>query len=254
MNLFPVLFHDYNCRMKWRRSYFYIALGAVLLIGSSLALFAGNHFRWYKAPYDHAGKAVAWIIGMPEPAYNFDTVVAGRLYRSGLPDARFLDYARERYGIRHLVSLSGASEVHVRAKELGMNVTVLNWRTDKLPVDDLKLLLALFDGTDRVLVHCHAGRDRSGYAIALYRISRQQWTVERAIRDMEAHGHSRRARLETDRVLRQALAELAEQHVGLRPRELDPQTPPHFATLLALAIVNGTFMRSCPDMGSACFP
>jgi hypothetical protein len=193
--------------MRRRQTYIYIAL-AVLLIGGGIALFGGIYHRWYTPPYKTAGKTIAWTVGLPERAYNFGTVVPGRLYRSGLPDARFLDYVRQRYGIQHVVSLSGASEIHARAKDLGMNVTVLNWGTDILPAQDLKLLLALFDGNERVLVHCTAGRDRSGYAIAIYRIRRQDWPIDRAIQEMEAHGHSRRDHLETNRVLRESLGEL----------------------------------------------
>src|SRR5262245_9297011 len=154
--------------MQRSSRYLYTSLAAVFLIASCVALFGGIHFRWYKAPYRGMGKAIAWDVDMPEPAYNFDTVVPGKLYRSGLPDARFLEYARARYGIQHLVSLRGPSEVHERAKQLGMNVTVLSWGTHKLPVEDLRMLLTLFDSNERVLVHCRAGRDRSGYAIAVY--------------------------------------------------------------------------------------
>lgn len=204
--------------MRWRQTYLYIAL-AVLLIGGGVALFGGTYFRWYTAPYNTAGKTIAWTVGMPELAYNFDTVVPGRLYRSGLPDARFLDYVRRRYGIQHVVSLAGASEIHTRAKDLGMNVTVLDWRKDKPPAQDLNMLLTLFDGNERVLVHCKAGRDRSGYAIAIYRMSRQHWPLQRAIQEMEAHGHSRRNRLETNRVLRESLGELTDQRVGIPQSE-----------------------------------
>jgi hypothetical protein len=195
---------------------FYISLAVAFLIVSCVALFGGIHFRWYKAPYRIVGKTLAWNVGMPEPAYNFDAVVPGKLYRSGLPDARFLEYARARYGIQHLVSLRGPSEVHERAKQLGMNVTVLSWGTHKLPVEDLKMLLALFDSNEGVLVHCHAGRDRSGYAIAVYHVRKQNWSLERAVQDMEAHGHSRRNRPETYRVLREALGALAEGDVATR--------------------------------------
>jgi hypothetical protein len=198
--------------MSRRQKYFYIVL-ALLIIGGGIGLF-GIYFHWYTAPYDGTGKAIAWIVGMPEPAYNFDTVVPGRLYRSGLPDARFLDYARRRYRIQHVVSLVGASQIHARAKELGMDVTILDWRTAEPPAQDLKMLLDLFDRNERVLLHCRAGRDRSGYAIAVYRIREQQWPLERAVEEMEAHGHSRRNRMETRRVVRESLGELTDQGVG----------------------------------------
>jgi protein tyrosine/serine phosphatase len=187
---------------------------AVLFIGAGVGLFGGIYFRWYTAPYDPTGKTVAWSVRMPEPAYNFDTVVPGKLYRSALPDARFLDYAQQRYGIQHIVTLMGATEIEERAKELGMKVTVLNWRNDELPGQDLKLLLTLFNGDERVLVHCKAGRDRTGYAIALYRIRQQQWSVQRAIQEMESYGHSRRRRSQTNQVLLDSLDKLTDQPVG----------------------------------------
>lgn len=208
----------YKNLMSRRQKFIYIVL-AVLIIGNSVGLF-GIYSRWWKAPYDGTGKAVAWSVGLPEPAYNFDTVVAGKLYRSGLPDARFLDYVRQRYGIQHIVSLVGASEIHARAKELGMNVTVLDWQTAEPPAQDLKMLLELFDRNEQVLLHCRAGRDRSGYAIAVYRMSRQHWSIERAIKDMEAHGHSRRHRLETNRILRESLGIVTDRH-GVRQSEVD---------------------------------
>ncbi len=202
--------------MSRRQTSIYLVL-AVLIVGSGVGLFGGIYFRWYTAPYHVTAKTIAWGVGMPEPAYNFDTVVSGRLYRSGFPDARFLDYVRRRYGIQHVVSLFGDSEVHARAKELGMKVTVLDWRhRRKIPAQDLKMVLDLLDGNERVLVHCKAGRDRTGFAIASYRILRQDWLLQRAIEEMEAHGHSRRDRLKTNRELRELLEELTDQRAEFR--------------------------------------
>jgi protein-tyrosine phosphatase len=209
--------------MTRRQTYIYIVI-AVVIIGSGVGLFGGIYFRWYTAPYNATAKTIAWTIDMPEPAYNFDTVVAGRLYRSGFPDARFLDYVRRRYGIQHVVSLFGASEVHARAKELGMKVTILDWRHRReIPAQDLKMVLDLFEGNERVFLHCHAGRDRTGFAIATYRILRQRWPLQRAVEEMEAHGHSRRARLKTTRQLRELLEELNQQ-----------QNQPHYSDIVAL--------------------
>lgn len=193
--------------MTRRQKCIYIIL-AVLIIGSGVGLFGGIYFRWYTAPYDDTAKTIAWTVGMPEPAYNFDAVVAGHLYRSGFPDARFLDYVRRRYGIQHVVGLFGPSEVYARAKDLGMKITILDWRKRGIPAQDVKKLLDLFDRKERVLVHCKAGRDRTGFVIASYRILRQHWPLLRAVEEMEAHGHSRRNRLKTTRELRELLREL----------------------------------------------
>ena len=195
--------------MSWRRKYVDVVL-ALLTIGAGLGL-GGISFRWYTAPYDVTGKAIAWTVGMPEPAYNFDTVVPGRLYRSALPDGRLLEYMRRRYRIQHIISLVGESEIHKIAKRLGMNVTVLDWRTIERPVEDLRMLLQLFDRGEPVLLHCKAGRDRSGYAIAVYRVHREHWPIERAVREMEAHGHSKSHHLETVRMLRESVGQLTGQ-------------------------------------------
>jgi protein tyrosine/serine phosphatase len=39
-----------------------------------------------------------------------------------------------------------------------------------------------------ILIHCSAGRHRTGYLCALYRIERQGWTVQRAIEEMLSFG------------------------------------------------------------------
>jgi protein tyrosine/serine phosphatase len=59
------------------------------------------------------------------------------------------------------------------------------------------------------LLHRHAGRDRTGYVIALYRIQQHQWSLARSLQEMEAHGHSRSRRLETTRALQHWSRELA---------------------------------------------
>jgi uncharacterized protein (TIGR01244 family) len=41
-----------------------------------------------------------------------------------------------------------------------------------------------------VYVHCMLGRDRTGLSIAMYRIIRQGWSREDAIRELYAHGYN----------------------------------------------------------------
>ncbi|KAF0145561.1 MAG: hypothetical protein FD156_842 [Nitrospirae bacterium] len=42
----------------------------------------------------------------------------------------------------------------------------------------------------RVYVHCRRGIDRTGYAIAAYRIIDERWNCDRAYEEVIAHGHS----------------------------------------------------------------
>ena len=190
-------------RIKTTGRKYLLAVAVIALFAGVFALFGGIYFHWYTAPYPDFGKTVAWAIGMPEPAYNFATVTPLKLYRSGLPDAEFLGYVHRRYGIKYLVSLVGSSENHRVAESLGMKVVVLDWRKAAPSAQELRAVLDFLNERDGVLLHCHAGRDRTGFVVALQRMQQQHWSVERALQEMEAYGHSRSRRSETSRALRQ---------------------------------------------------
>jgi protein tyrosine/serine phosphatase len=89
-----------------------------------------------------------------------------------------------------------------------MEVKILDWRSTAPSIHELTALLDFLNEKNGVLLHCNAGRDRTGYVIALYRMLRQRWTLERSRREMEALGHSRSRRSETSRLLRQWLAQM----------------------------------------------
>lgn len=168
---------------------------ALILIASLLLLAAGGAYggiglRWFRAPFPDFGKRVAWAIGKPEAAYNFDPVVPGRLYRSGRPDPRFLRYLRREYGIQRVISLMGPVAAHEAATALGLEVTVFHWSTEHLPPrPELEQLMQLLEGGERVLLHCAGGSDRTGYAVAVYRVRHQSWSLERAVKEMAGYWH-----------------------------------------------------------------
>lgn len=192
------------------------ALLALLLASGTIALFAGIHFRWYTAPYPAFGKAVAWAINMPEPAYNFAAVIPGTLYRSSLPDDRLLKYSRRHHGVRFLVSLIGSASVHETARALGMEVTVFDWRKRMPTAEELAMLLNIIEQRTPLLVHCRAGRDRTGYAMALMRIRQQQWPLDRALAEMGEYGHARSRRETTQKLLEDWAAELSADRTAFQ--------------------------------------
>ena len=167
------------------------ALLLVLLLSIAAALgYAGMEQRWYRAPYDPIGRTVAWWFGMPERAYNFDQVLPGRLFRSSRPDARFVEYLHETYGIDLIVSLAGESEAHRRARALGVEVVSFVWRTGQLPpLDQLQTVMGLIDSEKTVLVHCAGGSDRTGYTMAIHRVLKQGWALGSAVEEMTRYWH-----------------------------------------------------------------
>jgi undecaprenyl-diphosphatase len=171
-----------------RRIIIAVSIGLLIAVGLG---YLGIKARWRRAPYPSASKAIAWAVGCSEEAYNFEVVVPGRIYRSARPDERWYRYVHDKYGVRHIVRLNGPNDpVPPPPRDLDMIVTMLNWRTgDRPPREELDKVLGILDGPEPVLVHCWAGADRTGYAIAAYRIVRQGWPAEKAFAEMNRFWH-----------------------------------------------------------------
>jgi len=122
---------------------------------------------------------------------NF-TKVTDKLWRGAQPDVHDPDVFRKlaqagvktvinlRYDHDDFPALQGTDLAYVR-------IPMRAWHPQE---DELVLFLAavrraLADpARSPVLVHCAAGKDRTGYAIAMYRIVEQQWDAESAIEEM----------------------------------------------------------------------
>ncbi|MBW2364811.1 MAG: dual specificity protein phosphatase family protein [Deltaproteobacteria bacterium] len=162
----------------------------VLFLVVIVLSYFGIKSRWFRAPFPSFGKKISWVIDLPEQAYNFDVVVPGKLYRSGRPDERFISYVYKKYGIVHLISLTGKEKYHHAAKELGMNVMIYEWSTRHLPTnEELAAVIDFLHKNDHIMVHCAGGSDRTGYTVAFYRIWRQNWKLEQAIKEMKKYWH-----------------------------------------------------------------
>lgn len=158
------------------------------------------------SPYSGLSYRLAWRLGFPERAYNFATVVPERLWRSSRPDVRFLTYLREHYGLERVISLNGETRnaFHPAMPDLGLELVVRHWSNDFPPdPEEIDALLALLDEPVPTLVHCAAGKDRTGFAIACYRIERQGWDLEQALAEMRRHWHKPHQRPWFDEALRE---------------------------------------------------
>ncbi len=156
---------------------------------------------------------------------RFAAVEPGVLYRCGQPSTSQLDALREDYDIKTLLIVRRGDSRRVpeevaHAEELGM-------RVEKIPIesrtpiseDDVRRFFQCVDdqANHPVLVHCSAGRHRTGYLCALYRIERQGWTVERAMEEMLSFGFDREAQTVVEQQLR--------AYVPLRERAARPAAP-----------------------------
>ncbi len=123
---------------------------------------------------------------------RFAVVEAGVLYRSGQPYLGELDHVIDVYGVRTILIVRDGLSKHVpdeveHASGRGLRVVHVPVK-NRQPIPD-KHVAAFFEVVDDpaaqpVLVHCSAGRHRTGYLCAVYRIERQGWDVDRAVAEM----------------------------------------------------------------------
>ena len=135
------------------------------------------------------------LAGLP----NFG-IVSDRVYRGAQPDtAGFTEL--KKLGIDIVVDLRHETG-HIRGERRlveaqGMRYVSIPWRgTDEPKVEQVAEFLSLLrDNPERrVFVHCRRGSERTGVMVACYRMSRDHWTPERALAEMQAFGFRSRFR------------------------------------------------------------
>lgn len=125
-------------------------------------------------------------VGLP----NFGEVTP-KLYRGGQPGADGLK-ALKKMGVSIVVDMRGAHSEHEKAaaEELGMEYVSIPWHCP-FPSDEpfLKFLKVIEQNPDRkIFVHCRLGDDRTGMAIASYRMAEEGWSPDEALKEMELFG------------------------------------------------------------------
>ena len=123
--------------------------------------------------------------------------VSERLYRGAQPTENGLSKLRD-LGINTVINLRGANartaaeETKVRAMGLHyFNVSLPNWGRpqDTRVAHILELIAAPENG--RVFVHCKDGVDRTGMIVAIYRMTHDGWTSNRALAEADRLGMRR---------------------------------------------------------------
>ena len=131
-------------------------------------------------------------LGCARLLYNFAEVRPGAVLRTAQPSPLLLRWAVHHHGIRSLVSLRGRTPgfESAFAREHGLRLFSFNLSASRPPrQQDVERFLAILADPENhpVLVHCRNGVDRTGYMLALYRVSQQGWDTDRALREMNRH-------------------------------------------------------------------
>jgi len=176
----------------------------VILIVALSALGLGGYYAW-------------WSLARRGNPINFSVVVPDKLYRSGQPRVDDVKWIAKDYGVKTIVCLSedGDEDWDVRkaAQELGIKVLGVKMSRSLIPgpqpsglilnliagrpvkYQDYEQMIREWPGPRRkpvafpgpILLHCHEGKDRTGFIIALYRICLQGWSLEKAASEMKAN-------------------------------------------------------------------
>ncbi|HWT03997.1 MAG TPA: tyrosine-protein phosphatase [Pyrinomonadaceae bacterium] len=120
--------------------------------------------------------------------------VNGRLYRGGQPrEGGFTELAAR--GVNTVINLRDDDEREAaeegEARAAGLRYFNVPFGRLGRPEDEqIERVLALIDAPENgvVFVHCAKGRDRTGTVVAVYRITRDRWTGERAKEEAEHYG------------------------------------------------------------------
>ena len=131
------------------------------------------------------GTRKAWV-GLP----NFGEV-SPNLFRGGQPGVDGLEILKK-MGVSIVVDMrSGPNENEKRAvSKLGMQYVSIPWHCP-FPSDATfaRFLKLIEDNPDKkIFVHCRLGDDRTGMAVAAYRMGEQGWSADRALDEMEKFG------------------------------------------------------------------
>ena len=127
---------------------------------------------------------------------EFSEVVPGVLYRCGRMNPEIVEDGVRKYGVKTIVDLrgdesapDGAESESDWARRNGLSYFNLRVNTssgDEMVADFLAIATA--PECRPVLVHCHHGRSRTNLCVAMYRMTQQGWSVEKAFDEMLAFG------------------------------------------------------------------
>ncbi len=126
------------------------------------------------------------------PGVNNFHQVDEHVYRGAQPrDQGFASLAK--IGIRTVIDLRGNSPEGSAVERVGMRYVRLPWSDFKAPTDaQIAAVLALLNDSSGwpVFVHCRRGADRTGTAIACYRIAHDHWSNQQALAEAKTFGLS----------------------------------------------------------------
>ncbi len=114
------------------------------------------------------------------------------IYRGAQPHGQGFA-ALAQMGIKTVIDLRGENSEANAVQRAGLHYVRMHWNGYKAPDDtQIAAVLALLTDSSQwpVFVHCRRGADRTGTAIACYRISHDHWSNQQALTEAKTFGMS----------------------------------------------------------------
>jgi tyrosine-protein phosphatase SIW14 len=174
-----------NLAVKQFRHY-PLALPLLFLLWTpSFLLAQGNCQKTAPPSQQSMGSRKDWV-GLP----NFGEV-SPNLFRGGQPGVDGFE-SLKKIGVSIVVDMrSGPNDNEKRAvNKLGMQYVSIPWHCPFPSDEPFAKFLKVIEGNPdkKVFVHCRLGDDRTGMAVAAYRMAEQGWTADQALDEMEKFG------------------------------------------------------------------
>jgi protein tyrosine/serine phosphatase len=116
--------------------------------------------------------------------------VSPHLYRGGQPTAEGFGQLKA-MGIKTVVSLRSAHSDRKLLAGTGLRYVRFICKAERPDEENVVKFLKVMEDPQNwpVFVHCHAGADRTGLMVAVYRVIHQGWTAEDAIAELPNFGY-----------------------------------------------------------------
>jgi tyrosine-protein phosphatase SIW14 len=114
------------------------------------------------------------------------------IYRGAQPHGQGFSSLAQ-LGIKTVIDLRGESSERTAVERAGLHYVLMPWNGFKAPDEaQVAAVLGLLNDSNQwpVFVHCRRGADRTGTAIACYRIAHDHWSNQQALSEARTFGMS----------------------------------------------------------------
>ena len=165
-----------------------LLLASVLLMASGVAAGLDDEPQ-ERTPPPSSERSPRWAVRVERPGLPNLHRVSPKLYRGAQPTREGLDELR-RLGVRTIVSLRAFHGERDAVAAAGLGYERISFKVWHPEDEDMRRFLAVVGDPARqpVFVHCLRGSDRTGTAVAVYRMFAEGWSREEAIDEMVRGG------------------------------------------------------------------